>query len=69
MRKNSFYLLLITILTPTACQEKTDVAAEKEAIKAIHQKELEACENFNYEGEAAICILIKPYIYADLHFI
>ena len=61
MRKNIFYVLLLAILTIAACQEKTDVAAEKEAIKAINQKELEACENFNYEGEAKIW-LHEPYI-------
>jgi ketosteroid isomerase-like protein len=59
--KNIFYFLLLASLAAAACQQKTDVAAEKEAIKAINQKELEACENFNYEGEAEIW-LHEPYI-------
>ena len=61
MLNNILYLLLVAIVIIAACQQKTDVAAEKEAIKTIHQKELEATENYNYENQANTW-LHEPYI-------
>ena len=61
MRNPVIYLVLLTALGLVACEQKVDVAAEEEAIKAVNQKQLDAIRTASYEGEAAVWAH-EPYI-------
>jgi len=61
MRTQIFIMLIVVISGTFGCQKKTDLSAEKEAIKAVNKKQLDAMESFNYEGEAEVW-LHEPYI-------
>ena len=66
MRTQIFIMLIVVISGTFGCQTKTDVSAEKEAIKAVNQKQLDAMESFDYEGEAEVW-LHEPYILHSTH--
>lgn len=61
MRNPVVYLVLLAALGLVACEQKVDVAAEEEAIKAVNQKQLDAVRTASYEGEAAVWAH-EPYI-------
>jgi ketosteroid isomerase-like protein len=61
MLKMLFYVLSLSLLVLVSCQPPVDMAAEEAAIKAVNQKQLEANEAFNFEGESAVW-LHAPYI-------
>lgn len=44
-----------------SCQQKTDVASDIEAIKAVNQKQIDAQETYSYEGESTVW-LHAPYV-------
>lgn len=62
MRTQIFIMLIVLISGTFGCQNNTDLSAEKEAIKAVNKKQLDAMESFDYEGEAAVW-LHEPYIH------
>jgi len=48
-------LVVLTLFIFSSCQgQKPDIAAEKNAVKSVILKQLDAFENLSYEGEAAI---------------
>ena len=61
MRNPVIFLVLLAALGLAACEQKVDVAAEEEAIKAVNQKQLDAIRTADYEGEAAVWAQ-EPYI-------
>ena len=61
MRNPVIFLVLLAALGLVACEQKVDVAAEEEAIKAVNQKQLEAYRTADYVGEAATWAN-EPYI-------
>lgn len=62
MRNPVIFLVLLAALGLVACEQKVDVAAEEEAIKAVIQKQLDAVRTASYEGEAAVWAH-EPYIF------
>lgn len=61
MRNPVILLVLLAALGLVACEQKVDVAAEEEAVKAAVVKEMQAWEAADYNGLAAGW-LHKPYI-------
>ncbi|MCB7130424.1 MAG: nuclear transport factor 2 family protein [Candidatus Brocadiales bacterium] len=61
MRNPVIFLVILASLGLVACEQKVDVAAEEEAIKAVNQKQLDAVCSADYEGEAAVWAQ-EPYI-------
>jgi len=61
MRNPVIFLVLLAALGLVACEQKVDVAAEEEAIKAVIQKQFNAACSDDYEGQAAVWAH-EPYI-------
>ena len=61
MRTSIIIILSLAMLAMFACQEKKDIAEEKETIIKINEKELQASKNHNIEVLASIW-LHEPYI-------
>ncbi len=51
----------VEVKVEAVAEEKVELAAEKEAIKAVLQKQLDVASNLDYEGEAAVWAH-EPYI-------
>jgi len=61
MRNPVIYLVLLATLGLVACEQKVDVAAEEEAIKAAVQNETNAYDDNDYERLAAAWVH-EPYV-------
>ena len=61
MRNPVIYLVLLAALGLVACEQKVDVAAEEEAIKAAVQNETNAFDDNDYERLAAAWVH-EPYV-------
>jgi ketosteroid isomerase-like protein len=61
MYKSIIYVFLLGSLVMLSCQQKVDIASEKEAIIAVNKKQLDAVKSADYEGEAAVWAH-EPYI-------
>jgi ketosteroid isomerase-like protein len=61
MNKSIIYVLVLGSLVMLSFQQKVDIEQEKEAIKAVNQKQLDAVKAADYEGEAAVWAH-EPYI-------
>ena len=61
MYRNIILVMVLVLIGTFACQNKVDITAEEEAIKAVTQQHFDAWRNLSLESEQAVWAN-EPYV-------